>query len=147
MFCPTESNFTPQEDITFLFLFQDRLNAKQGGIILLWVQISVLGLSSEQWNGSADHDTRTEGLNTVVIQGSRILQAVFKWNYWHHCHSKNILPPPIQVVRYNSLIVACQNVPITSILTDFALGSWKYTDVGLWLTGSKEMIWKTSFDM
>ena len=47
---------------------------------------------------------------------------------------------------YNSLVVACQNVPTTSVLTNFTLGSWKDFDVGLSLIGSKELTWKTSFD-
>ena len=50
-------------------------------------------------------------------------------------------------MRYNSLLVAHQNVPITAILTDFTLGSWKDFDVGLLLIGSKEMIWITCFVM
>ena len=36
-----------------------------------------------------------------------------------------------------------QNVPITSILSDFTLGSWKDFDVGLSLIGSKEIIWNS----
>ena len=43
----------------------------------------------------------------------------------------------IQAIWYNSIIVACPNVPITSILTDFSLGSWKDFDVGLLLIGSR----------
>ena len=46
----------------------------------------------------------------------------------------------------NSLVAARQNVPITSILTDFALASWEDFDVGLSLIGSEEMIWITYFD-
>ena len=37
---------------------------------------------------------------------------------------------PIQVIWYNSLAVTCQNVPVTSIFTDFTLISWKDFDVG-----------------
>ena len=33
-------------------------------------------------------------------------------------------------------------VPITSVLTNFTLGSWKHFGVGLSLIGSKEIIWK-----
>ena len=44
-----------------------------------------------------------------------------------------------------SLVVARQNVPITSILTNCVLGSWKDFDVDILLIGSKEMIWKTCF--
>ena len=51
----------------------------------------------------------------------------------------------IQVVRYDSLVFARQNMPITSTLTDFTLGSWKYFDVSFSLIGSKEMEWITSF--
>ena len=51
----------------------------------------------------------------------------------------------IQVLWCNSLVDARQNLPITSIFTEFTLGSWKDFDVGLSLIGSKEMIWKTSF--
>ena len=49
----------------------------------------------------------------------------------------------IQVVWYDSLVVARQNVPITSILTDFISGSWKDFDGALSLIGSKEIIWIT----
>ena len=51
----------------------------------------------------------------------------------------------IQVLQYNSLVVAHQNVPITSVLTNCTLGSWKDFDVDLSLIGSNEMIWKTCF--
>ena len=52
----------------------------------------------------------------------------------------------IQVLSDNSLVVADQNVPITSILTNCTLGSWKDFDVDLSLIGSKEVIWKTCYD-
>ena len=52
----------------------------------------------------------------------------------------------IQVLSYNSLVVAYQNVPITSILTNYTLGSWKDFDVDLSLIGSKEIIWKICYD-
>ena len=51
----------------------------------------------------------------------------------------------IQVLSYDSLVVALQNVPITSILTNHTLGSWRGFDVNLSLIGSKEMIWKTCY--
>ena len=53
---------------------------------------------------------------------------------------------PIQVLSYNSLVLARQNVSITSVLTNCTLGSWKDIDVNLSLIGYKEMIWKTCFD-
>ena len=49
------------------------------------------------------------------------------------------------ILWYNSLFVCHQNVPITSILTDFTLVSWKDFDVNFLLIGSKEMIWISSF--
>ena len=52
---------------------------------------------------------------------------------------------PIQVLSYNSLVIARQNVPITSILTNCTLGSWQDFDFNLSLIDSKEMIWKTCF--
>ena len=52
---------------------------------------------------------------------------------------------PIQVLSYNSLVVARQNVPITSILTNCTLDSWKDFDVDLSLIASKEITWKTCF--
>ena len=51
----------------------------------------------------------------------------------------------IQVMRYNSLIVAGQNVPVTSIF-HFTLTSSKDFEVGLSLIDSKEMIWITSYE-
>ena len=52
----------------------------------------------------------------------------------------------IQVLSYSSFVVARQNEPITSILTNCTLGPWKDFDIDLWLIGSKEMIWKTCYD-
>ena len=49
-------------------------------------------------------------------------------------------------LSYNFLVVVRQNVPITSILADCTLGSWKDFDINLSLIGSKEMIWKTCYD-
>ena len=49
-------------------------------------------------------------------------------------------------MRYNSLVLTHQNVPVTSILTDFTPNSRKHFDVRLSLIGSKEIIWITSFD-
>ena len=48
-------------------------------------------------------------------------------NYVHTC----------EVMWYNSLVVARQNVQITSILSDFTLGSWTNFDVSL------SLIWMT----
>ena len=75
------------------------------------------------------------------------------------CYSKLIMRPycgkikpttwsygTIQVLSYNSLVIARQNVPITSILTNCTLGSWKDFDVDFSVIGSKEMIWKTSYE-
>ena len=45
----------------------------------------------------------------------------------------------------NYHVMANQNVPITSIFTDFTLGSWEDFDVGLTLIGSKEIMWITFF--
>ena len=39
---------------------------------------------------------------------------------------------------YNNLIIAYQNVPITSVLTDFTLGSLKDFDVGISLFHKNE---------
>ena len=52
----------------------------------------------------------------------------------------------IQVMWYNSRVVARKNVPITSTFTDFILGSLKDFEVTLSLIGSKEMIWITYLD-
>ena len=51
----------------------------------------------------------------------------------------------IQTMRYDSFLVTCRSVPITSIFTDFTLGSWKDFDEGLSLISSWEMTWKTCF--
>ena len=51
----------------------------------------------------------------------------------------------IQVIRYNSLIIARQNVLVTSVLSNFILDLWKDFCVGLSLIDSKETIWKNSF--
>ena len=51
----------------------------------------------------------------------------------------------IQVMQFNSTVIAHQIAPITSILTESMLGSWKEFDVGLSLIGSKEITCKTSF--
>ena len=51
----------------------------------------------------------------------------------------------IQILSYNSLFVAYQNLPITSNFTDCTLGWWKDFDIDLSPIGSKEMIWKTCY--
>ena len=57
------------------------------------------------------------------------------------------MAPAIKTFPYNSLLVARQNAPITSINTEVILSSWKGFDAGLLLIGSKEMIWFVCFGM
>ena len=62
-----------------------------------------------------------------------------------HCIRAAVTKLTIQVIWYNYLVVACQNVPITSTLTDFTQGSSKYFCVTLSMIASKEMTRITSF--
>ena len=41
------------------------------------------------------------------------------------CNKKNFIIWAIQLMQNISLVVARQNVPIMSVLTNFTLGSWK----------------------
>ena len=70
-----------------------------------------------------------------------------QWHIWSIATNGNVLRKEllpslilssIQVMWYDSVVVGRQNVQITSILTDFTLGSWKDFDVGLSLIGSKK---------
>ena len=51
----------------------------------------------------------------------------------------------IQTISTNSLFVARQNSPITSIDTEVILSSWKELADALLVIGSKEMIWIICF--
>ena len=75
-----------------------------------------------------------------------MLHSEFLMRHKFRFSGKQIDAQAIQVLSYNSLVFARQNVPITWILTNFTLGSWKDFDVDLSLIGSKEMIWKTCFE-
>ena len=55
------------------------------------------------------------------------------------------LYPPIQTIPYNSLFVARQNAPVTSIDTNVILSSWIEFDAGLLFIGQEEMIWFLCF--
>ena len=88
----------------------------------------------------------THSIKLILKKNRMILMRLWSWaKFMFHdsCHtytevnfSKSFRT--IQVLAYNSLVVARQNVPITSILTNCTLGSWKDFDVDLSLIGPKK---------
>ena len=96
--------------------------------------------------GGAGGTTTTEGV--PESSSYTTLSLLLKQRQRKKLNNKVLLwHDPIQVMWYNSLIIDRQNLPITSILTEFTLGSWKDFDVGLLLIGSKEMLRITSFKL
>ena len=92
----------------------------------------------QRWSNSKF--TFTVRVSVRLSDRSKVTQN--KINFVKNC-PKWGLNPLFQVMWYYSLVVARHNVPITSFLTYFALGSWK--DFDLSLIGSNEKIWKTFF--
>ena len=110
----------------------------KGRYIQILRQILFWRISKFTWSYIPEKGTRST--NTQTIENLSIL------NLWGTNDTpKHSTFKSIQVFLYNSLGVARQNVPITSILANYTLGSWKDFDVNLSLIGSKDMIWKTFY--
>ena len=89
------------------------------------------------------HGKNGVNINSTIsifsVNSDENLNGLQKVYAWYQSNRNTLHTKPVRKC-YNSLVVARQNMPITSIHTDFTLGSWKDFDVDLKLISSKEIV-------
>ena len=110
-----------------------KCNLSRGDPILTWLEgYPVLAGGTPSCPGQG---YPSDGVTSPTPQ-PRVVNRQTNWKY-------NL--PSYAIGNNSSVVVACQNVPITSTFTDFTAGPWKDFDVDRSLIGSTDLIWITYF--